>query len=134
MHRRDGFRDFRSYHAYSGQRVRSLHEVYTEEELDVREPSLPSELRELLEGLRGDPDLPIGLHSLLDGLEESETDEANEDSEETHDESCKDGTGVNGAVKGMDTDSVDRQESFAAFLRMVSADMGADLNNAEDIA
>lgn len=108
--------------------------LYTEEELDVREPRLPSELRELLEGLRGDPDLPSGLRSLLDGLEEDGTDESSEDSEEVDDESCKDGIGVNGATKGTDTDSVDGQESFAAFLRMVSADMGADSNNAEDIA
>lgn len=92
--------------------------LYTEEELDVREPSLPSELRELLEGLRGDLDLPSGLRSLLDGLEESETDEASEDNEETVSAGREDGTGGNGAARGIDTDSVDGQESFAAFLRM----------------
>lgn len=107
--------------------------LYTEEELDVRKPSLPSELRELLEGLRGDPDVPNGLSSLLDGLEECEIDETSEDSKENDDESCEDGTGVNGAAKGMDTDCVDGQESFAAFLRMVSADIGAEPNNAENI-
>lgn len=105
--------------------------LYTEEELDVREPSLPGELRELLEELRDDPDLPSGLRSLLDGLEENETDE---ESEEVNEERSKDDIGVNGAVKGTDTDPVDGQESFATFLRMVSADMGAASNNAEDIA
>lgn len=108
--------------------------LYTEEELDVREPSLPSELRELLEGLRGDLDLPSGLRSLLDGLEESETDEASEDNEETVSAGREDGTGGNGAARGIDTDSVDGQESFAAFLRMVSADIGAETTDVEDIA
>lgn len=108
--------------------------LYTEEELDVRGPGLPNELRELLEGLRGDPDLPSGLRSLLGGLEEGNSDELSEDGEQTDDESSDDGTGANVVAKGMNTDSIDGQESFAAILRMVSADDGADPNNVEDIA
>lgn len=54
--------------------------------------------------------------------------------EETVSAGREDGTGGNGAARGIDTDSVDGQESFAAFLRMVSADIGAETTDVEDIA
>lgn len=53
--------------------------LYTEENLEAYERSVPSELRGLLEGLRGDPDLPDGLRSLVDSLDGCEADEDSED-------------------------------------------------------
>lgn len=80
--------------------------LYTEDEIDVHEPSLPSGFRELLEGLRGDPELLSELRSLPDGLEEDEPDEDGEEGEDPENEGAEDfGSAFLTAMMGMHGDN-----------------------------